>query len=169
VTSALRLAGLGGLAGALGWGAIVGQRALGAQPVLAVGWVQLGGRGLAGYAAASGLSYLVAYHAVFVLLGMVGADGVLGPAVAGAGAGACGSALLGALTIALTAAPPRILRASLVAGSAAGALFPLVPLGNGGLPLGMLAFLAAWQALYAASLAPLRAPVHAGVRAPARR
>jgi hypothetical protein len=68
----------------------------------------------------------------------------------------CGSLLLGFFTQALLDAAGRDLRPSIVVGTAAGALLPLLTWGLGGGPeMGPFAFFALWQGAYGASLVPL--------------
>ncbi len=114
-----------------------------------------------GYAIASFIGYLAAFHATFYVLGSLGegssrgSPSVVDFSISGLPGGLAGSVLLGLATNFLFPFPGyRALLRSIVIGTLAGALLGLGAFGdhNG---WGFLAFFVLWQGLYAASLAPL--------------
>ena len=116
-----------------------------------------------GYAIASFIGYLAAFHATFYVLGNLGeGSSSSGPSVvdfsiSGLPGGLAGSVLLGLATKFLFPVPGyRALVRSIVIGTLAGALLGLGSFDdhNG---WGWLAFFVLWQGLYGASLAPLLA------------
>jgi hypothetical protein len=114
-----------------------------------------------GYAIASSVGYLAAFHATFYVLGNLGEGSSSGGpsvvefSISGLPGGLAGSVLLGLATKFLFPVPGyRALVRSIVIGTLAGALLGLGSFDdhNG---WGFLAFFVLWQGLYGASLAPL--------------
>jgi hypothetical protein len=180
MSRAAALAVRGALSGILAWAAILGARKLGIQNDTIVPGLQIGapamvpgltfGFVLGAYLAAcgrltpaqvvlfwlaSGIAYYVAYHVAYHLVadGPLG-EGLLPLAIAGIVAGFCGSALLGLLSMPLLQIRVARLRRSIAVGGLAGVLLPLIAIQGFEIVPGLLAFFVAWQAAYAASLAP---------------
>jgi hypothetical protein len=136
------------------------------------GMALLGFRGLGvgrflGYVLASGLGYLVAFHAAFFSVLALGENSHSDPGVLAWGAGGLLGGLAGSLVLGL--ASKFLLRVSVaqtlgmpvLAGTIAGLLLPLMSLDSEGhgVPRSLLVFFALWQGAYGATLAPLfRAP-----------
>jgi hypothetical protein len=180
MSRAAALAVRGALSGVAAWAAILGARKLGIQndtigaglqigatavvPGLAFGLVlgaHLAARGwlaparMIGYWLASGAAYYVAYHVAYRLVadGPLG-EGLLPVAAAGVAAGFCGSALLALPSMLVLRVGAARLRRSIAVGTLAGILLPLIAIQGLEIVPGLLFFFVAWQAAYAASLAP---------------
>ena len=116
-----------------------------------------------GYVLASGLGYLVAYHAAFFTVLALGENshpdpGVLAWGVGGLLGGLAGSLALGlASKFLLRVSAAQALGMPVLAGTIAGLLLSLMSLDSKGhgVPRNLLVFFALWQGAYAASLAPL--------------
>jgi len=178
--AAAKLGLLGAVSGALSWAIVDNADALGLNfdsdkyilllpvgifPGLVFGALialallatrRTGWRHAIAYAIASIVSYMAAFHVGFTILAkQQNNDDVLPYVVAGLPAGFAGSLLLGLLTRWLfPAAGRRLLGRSIIAGTLAGALLGLAALDPHN-SWGFLAFFVLWQAIYAASLAPL--------------
>jgi hypothetical protein len=120
-----------------------------------------------GYVLASGLGYLVAFHAAFFSVLALGENSHSDPGVLAWGAGGLLGGLAGSLALGL--ASKFLLRVSaaqalgmpVLAGTVTGLLLLLMSLDSEGhgVPRSLLVFFALWQGAYGATLAPLfRAP-----------
>lgn len=189
--SALTLAVLGMMSGAVAWKLIDASDHLGLNfdvewfvflvlpisifPGLVFGVVigtllwwrgRLNGARLIGYAIASCVGYFAAFHVAFhIITGLSDDKSVAGTIAGGVAAGLVGSLMLGWATMWLLRAKSRLaLRLPVAIGTAFGALLAFV-VDDGGEGLGWLAFFVLWQGGYAASLAPLLRPSEAATTA----